>query len=229
MVPRSHGTVLVPLPLPVPLWSRCALSVDAARTLTGLLPATHRASMSPDFGRSYAAPSAGHTPYTASWTSTLTRSGQIHSWRPQTTVSGKRGGPPIPTHLRPPWNERIPVWEQRIPQYDTSLMGSPMRARSLATSRPGTFNPYASDASSASKSVSLPHVCPCPCLLLTPRPHPLTLANPCSLRRSKSSRATGRCSSPPVASTLSSAARGPVRIPLCAHASPTRARGPPAW
>ena len=112
----------------------------------------------PEFGQ-FPGPSAGHTPYTASWTSKLTRSGQIHSWRATTSPSRQRGGPPIPTHLRPPWNERIPVWEQRIPQWETSLSSSPMTARSHMSSRASTFNPYASDASSAAKSVRVKPLC----------------------------------------------------------------------
>jgi len=96
---------------------------------------------------------AGHTPYTASWTSTLTRSGQIHSWRAATSPNRSRGGPPIPTHLRPPWNERIPVWERRIPHYDDGRAPSPYSV-SPPPSRGSTFNPYGSEASLGKGSAS---------------------------------------------------------------------------
>jgi len=55
---------------------------------------------------------AGHTPFTGSWTSTLSRSGQIHTWRAQTANA-------MPS--RPMWNDRIPVWEQRIPEFQAAL------------------------------------------------------------------------------------------------------------
>jgi len=98
-------------------------------------------------------PRAGHTPYTASWTSTLTRSGQIHSWRANTSPHGKRpsGGVPLPTHLRPAWNERIPVWERRIPQWETSL-GAPVSR--VPPGARASFNPYSSEVSTTSAAKS---------------------------------------------------------------------------
>ena len=97
-------------------------------------------------------PSAGHTPYTASWTATLTRSGQIHTWRANSSPPGRRGGGVVPTNLRPAWNERIPVWERRIPHWETTL-GTQYRA---PLSSRASFTPYSSEVSSATKSVRAP-------------------------------------------------------------------------
>jgi len=104
------------------------------------------------FGSKVVGPNSGHTPYTASWTATLTRTGQIHSWRASSSPPGKRGGSPSPVHIRPPWNERIPVWEQRIPHWETTL-GAPVNRWTVPPSRASTFNPQASETSSvAAKS-----------------------------------------------------------------------------
>eukprot|EP00322_Chrysochromulina_rotalis_P025272 CAMPEP_0115867904 /NCGR_PEP_ID=MMETSP0287-20121206/21008_1 /TAXON_ID=412157 /ORGANISM="Chrysochromulina rotalis, Strain UIO044" /LENGTH=174 /DNA_ID=CAMNT_0003322523 /DNA_START=44 /DNA_END=568 /DNA_ORIENTATION=+ len=90
----------------------------------------------PRVGTIYSQPksryTAGHTPFTASWTANVSRSGQMHELRPQTSPNSHHSRSPI--HMRPPWDERIPVWEQRIPDWN---------ARSLAT-------------------VSLPHRLPTP-------------------------------------------------------------------
>ena len=138
-------------------------------------------------------PRAGHTPYTASWTATLTRSGQIHSWRANSSPPGKRpgGGVPLPTHMRPSWNERIPVWERRIPQWETSL-GAP-----VGRAPPGArtaFNPYASEmstASSAQKSVrwrrrATQH--PLCCYAASPLSHACLLVRESALTRRRVSR-----------------------------------------
>ena len=105
--------------------------------------------------RSTIGPTAGHTGYSASWTAKLTREGQIHSWR-QGASPPRRGGTPIPTHLRPAWNERIPVWERRIPQYhDNSYQAltSSASGRGFGQSRSQTaFDPYSSQYSNASSA-----------------------------------------------------------------------------
>ena len=71
-----------------------------------------------------AGPAAGHTPYAASWTAKLSRTGQTHAWRAHTSPP-RRGGRPVPVFSpdRPGWNERIPVWEQRIPQWQSGQSG----------------------------------------------------------------------------------------------------------
>ena len=66
--------------------------------------------------------SAGHSRFEASWAATLTRSGQIHSWRASAPPNSPYRQPRVlHTSVRPGWNERIPVWERRIPQWQTAL------------------------------------------------------------------------------------------------------------
>ena len=83
-------------------------------------------------------PSAGHTKFSASWSATLTREGQIQSWCPQSPMLSRKT---LPTHSRPAWNERIPVWEQRIPHWQ---VGIPLNR--MVESRERAFSPHASSA-----------------------------------------------------------------------------------
>ena len=89
---------------------------------------------------------AGHTPFTGSWSATLARSGQVHTWRAQTTLAS----PGRKMQSRPMWDERIPVWEQRIPEYASSQRSpfrSPMK-RSSASLVPFTTLPSEAKSSS---------------------------------------------------------------------------------
>ena len=87
-------------------------------------------------------PSAGHTKFSASWSSTLTREGQIQSWCPQSPLMGPRATPPA--NKRPAWNERIPVWEQRIPNFGAREVRLPLNQFNMVDSRGRAFGPHAS-------------------------------------------------------------------------------------
>ena len=96
--------------------------------------------------------SAGHSIGPSSWTAKLTREGQIHSWR-QGASPPRRGGSPVPVHMRPAWNERIPVWERRIPQYQDMSYQPMMSESQLGFGRAQTaFDPYSSQISMASSA-----------------------------------------------------------------------------
>lgn len=93
-------------------------------------------------------PTAGHTPFTASWTAKLTRTGQIHTWQRGDlgASSARRGGAPMAISARPAWDERVPLWERRIPQWQSSrsapLTSAHLSRRQQIAAGDGT-NPFA--------------------------------------------------------------------------------------
>jgi len=92
-------------------------------------------------------PAAGHTPFRASWTANLARSGQTQTWRASDASQQLRM--PTSVHNRPSWDGRHPVWERRIPQWspEAAYLRSPAQRFGQVPPKRG-FNPSLSETSS---------------------------------------------------------------------------------
>lgn len=93
-------------------------------------------------------PAAGHTPFRASWTASLARSGQTQTWRAANTSQQLRM--PSSVQNRPSWDSRHPVWEKRIPQWspEATYLRSPAQRFGRAPPPKRGFNPSLSETSS---------------------------------------------------------------------------------